>query len=92
MVASVFLNGENYTMTGFSNMMPDRGSDEREWQTRFLSSEIVGDWKIQLEIQGSMDQIKADISINKAIAVSNGSFQHDSSAAAWVIEGSTGAN
>jgi len=68
--------------------MSDRGSDGRGWQTRFLGSEITMDWKIQLEIQGSMDQIKADIGTNQAIAVSNGSFQNESRAVAWVIEGS----
>jgi len=73
-------------------MMTDRGSNGRGWQERFLSSDIATDWKIQLEIQGSADQIRDDMRTNQAIAVFDRSYQNESRAVAWIIEGSTGAN
>jgi len=79
-------------MTGFEKMMTDRGSNGSRWQARFLCSDIAMDWQIQLEIQGSPDQIKEDMQTNQAIAVSNGSYKNESRAAAWIIEGSMGAN
>jgi len=79
-------------MTGFKEMVNETGSNERGWSKRFLGLDITSNWQIQLEIQGTLDQIKEDIGNNQAIAVSDGSYQQDSSAAAWIIEGSTGAN
>jgi len=72
--------------------MKERGCNDREWRERFLSSNTTTAWKIQLEIQGTLTQIKEDMRNNQAIAVSDGSYQNDSGAAVWIIEGSMGAN
>jgi len=48
---------------------------------------LKGQWGIQHEIQGSREQLAEAIHKEIAIAVSNGSFQSQQGAAAWMIEG-----
>ncbi len=59
------------------------------WQESLLESDAGKMWNIQISISGSTDLIKVAIDTGQAIAVSNRSYQHDSSAAAWIIEGKT---
>ncbi len=49
-------------------------------------------WKIELEIKGDTTQILAAMQTNQAVAVSDRSYQADSSAVAWIIKGSTSTN
>jgi len=73
-------------------MSNDPEQESRPWQEWFLNLGIARDWQICLEITGLADQIKADMAAHKAIAVSDGSFQTESRAAAWIIEGSMAAH
>jgi len=79
-------------MTGYKKMMVERACNTQNWQERFVSSNTVTAWKIQLEIKRRPTQIIEDMQTNQAVAVSDGSYQNDSSAAAWIIERSMGAN
>jgi len=45
------------------------------------------EWNLQIKSTGSMDKIREAIQAKKAIAVSDGSYQNDTGACAWIIEG-----
>jgi len=49
--------------------------------------QLEGQWGIQHKTQGSREQLAEAICKGKAIAVSDGSFQDQQGAAAWMIEG-----
>ncbi len=53
LVASLFLKGEKYTMTGYRKMTEERACDKRNWWERFVSSDMATMWKIQLDIKGN---------------------------------------
>jgi len=79
-------------MTGQGKMMEEKARDTRSWQERLTSSDMATTWKIKLEIKGNMTQILVDMRTNQVVAMSDGSYQTDSGAMAWIIEGSMGAN
>jgi len=72
--------------------MAKKARDTSSWQQRFTSSDTATTWKIELEIKGDTTQILAAMQTNQAVAVSDGSYQADSGAAAWIIEGPMSAN
>jgi len=53
---------------------------------------IFTEWKLQIKCTGSMDQIHEAIRSETAIAVSDGSFQNQTGACAWIIGVDTVAN
>ncbi len=62
------------------------------WHNNLQNKPFRQDWNLQITITGSTDQILDDIRAGTAVAVSDGSYQHSTGAAAWIIEGATSSN
>jgi len=50
------------------------------WQEEILGLDMAKKWKLHIEIRGSMDQIREDIGMGQALAVSDALYQHESRA------------
>jgi len=57
-------------------------------QHRVLATE----WQLQLQVQGHLWDLKQELKESYGYAVSDGSYQDQSGAVAWIIEGKTSMN
>jgi len=59
------------------------------WRDKLTQSTFATNWQISIQVQGSEAQIVEAIGKCQASAVSDGSFQNQCGACAWIIEGLT---
>jgi len=73
-------------LTGIGEMVTTPKHTSNAWQ-KMETTTLGTEWNLQIKSTGSMDKIREAIQAKKAIAVSDGSYQNDTGACAWIIEG-----
>jgi len=57
------------------------------WLQKLEQTPLGMEWQLSIHCQGSLEKIRHAIEANQALTVSNGSFQDQCRACAWIIEG-----
>ncbi len=86
-IATVSLQGLKLLLMGIGKSQPIKQQGQTTWLTQLEHTALGIEWKLTIKCKGSMENIKEAITSSKAIAVSDGSFQHQSGSCAWIIEG-----
>jgi len=88
MVASIVTQGNQLLLTGTSQLEALSSLNMGDWHECLCNSKTSLDWQLQIQVSGLVKNICITISApGKALAVSDGSFQHTNGAAAWIIKG-----
>jgi len=63
-----------------------------KWAQKLEQTLLGTEWQLSISYHRSLENIRRAMDNNKALVVSNGSFQEQSGACTWIIEGETSAD
>jgi len=86
-VATVSEQGEKMMLTGTGIILSGPTAPSLDWVARLQASSLGTMWHLTLQHRGSMTNLQQAIGSGTALAVSDGSFQNNCGACAWIIEG-----
>jgi len=88
-IASATPQGEKIALTGIGTSAGITQTTLLNWVQKLEQMLLGTEWQLSISHHGSLDNIRCAINTNTALAVSDGSFQDQCGACAWIIEGET---
>ncbi len=86
-VATVSEQGDKMVLTGTGTILLGPPAASFGWLERLQASTLGTTWHLTLQHRGLMTNLQQAIGSATALAVSDGSFQNNCGACAWIIEG-----
>jgi len=86
-IASTTPQGDKVALTGIGISVNPEPHRLLSWDQKLTQTTVGTDWHLTLRSRGSLENIRRAIATHTALAVSDGSFQEQTGASAWIIEG-----